>query len=389
MTMIALVATYEPNARLIEVLDDLGAAGFERVVVNDGSGPDYREIFDRVPDGVTVLRHPLNEGKGAAIKTGLSFIQNHYQADTVIVCVDGDGQHSAHDALACAIRARENPEALVLGCRDFDAPSVPRRSRWGNKFTRSALGIIGGVRVSDTQTGLRAFSAELIGLLLATEGERYEYETEMLIMARNAHVELVEVPIATVYENENAGSHYRTIVDSLRIFIGVFKFAGASFASFLVDYALYALLMAMTFSAGAIGIAVSNVVARVISAVFNYNLNRNLVFHDSQSVARTAPRYFALALGILVGNTAAIEFFVGVLGLNGLLAKIIVELGFFVVSWTVQRFAIFAGAKSRPSDRQALRQSQAQVIPIANQAFTRQAKERFEKEVIVEQAHFG
>ncbi len=389
MTMIALVPTYEPDSHLLEVIFDLEKEGFECVVVNDGSGPAYREIFEGLPEGITLLRHPLNQGKGTAIKTGLSFIQEHYGAGNVIVCVDGDGQHSAQDARACALKALENPYALVLGCRDFDDDSVPTRSRLGNKFTRNALGVLGGVHVSDTQTGLRAFSTLLIALLLSTEGERYEYETEMLIMAQKAHVELIEVPIATRYEDDNAASHYRTIADSLRIFVGVFKFAGASFASFLVDYMLYALLMFMTFSAGAIGIAISNVVARIVSAVFNYNLNRRLVFRDSQAVTKTAPRYFALALGILVGNTALIEVCVGVLGMNGLIAKVMVELLFFVVSWTVQRFVIFNNPNHESDVREIQQTPHIQAACRQNQKSDVKSKYDFERGVIVEQAHFG
>lgn len=343
MTTVALIPSYQPDDRLLSLVQSLRARGIEGVVVDDGSGEQYRPLFQAVRRFATVIGYGKNRGKGHALKQGLRYIREHYAADCVVVTADADGQHDPTDVLRCAEEAREADDAMVLGCRTFDGTDVPLRSRFGNRITSSVYHLAAGARVSDTQTGLRAFSARLIDFLVAVGGERYEYEMNVLLACPANHVSIREVPIRTIYEDGNATSHFRPVQDSLLIYRGILAFMAASFASFLVDYALFGLLNMALVSLGGTGVLLANVGARLVSATVNFLLNRHVVFRSTESLYVTAVRYALLALGILVGNTLAVLALVDLFGVPALLAKLAVEVSFFVVSWTLQNRYVFKG----------------------------------------------
>lgn len=367
---IALIPAYEPDRKMLGVIADLGKKGFDIVVVDDGSGPEYSEIFEqaveRLPGktgkAVTLLIHDTNKGKGAALKTGLDFIGNFMvirgeEKDAVIVTVDADGQHLAGDALKTARKAAARPGTLVLGSRKFGGDGVPLRSRFGNSVTREVFRLATGTSVYDTQTGLRAFTADLIPELLKIKGDRYEYEINMLMEFAGKGIPIEETEIETVYLDGNSASHFNTVRDSFRIYkeIGSYalsgsplfqaaKFSASSFVSFLVDYAVYALLLLV-----GPGLVFANIGARLVSSAVNFTLNRRLVFKSSSSAVRSAIRYFALAAFILAGNTFVLQTLVGTLGIGEMTAKIFTEILFFIISWTVQKYVVFY---SRPDEEE-------------------------------------
>ncbi len=354
---IALIPAYEPEQKLISLTADLKKRGFDIVVVDDGSGPAYREIFEELAQQAAVLTHGQNRGKGAALKTGMRYI-NKYMAytesvmtasgadvvsgrDAVIVTVDADGQHLPDDVRRVAEISAQRRDALVLGSRALEK-DIPARSRFGNTVTRHVYSAATGVHVHDTQTGLRAFHRSLIPRLLEIEGDRYEYEINMLMQLAAEGVPIIEERIETVYENNNSGSHFRTLRDSFRVYKEILKFSASSLASFAIDYCMYALLLAATGAAGLAGsLVISNIGARLVSGTANYMMNRKLVFRSRTGFAKSAVQYFLLAAFILAGNTIVLSTLAGTLGINSLAAKLITEVIFFAISWTVQRYVIF------------------------------------------------
>ena len=355
--MIALIPAYEPDQKIIDLVADLKKRGFDIVIVDDGSGPGSREMFGELERSATVLTHGSNRGKGAALKTGMSYI-NKYMAysetvltprgagsvsgrDAVIVTVDADGQHLPEDVQRVAEIAAVRHDALVLGSRALDT-DVPARSRFGNTVTRYVYGAATGVHVHDTQTGLRAFHRSMIPKLLEIDGDRYEYEINMLMQLAAYGVPIIEERIETVYEDNNSGSHFRTVRDSFRVYRQILKFSASSLVSFAIDYGMYALLLAVTGVAGiANGLILSNVGARLVSGTVNYTLNRRLVFKSRAGFARSAVQYILLAAFILAGNTIVLSTLAGTLGINSMAAKLITEVIFFMISWTVQKYVIF------------------------------------------------
>jgi len=223
---IALIPAYEPDRNFPHFVERLAEAGFCPVVVDDGSGPDYRAVFTAVSRSAYVLKHETNRGKGAALKTGLTYIRDSIPFILTVVTVDADGQHRVEDAVKVAEASEENPQALVIGGRRFTG-KVPLRSQFGNTVTRFVFRKVSGVSIFDTQTGLRAFSSEMIGRMLSISGERYEYEMNQLLYYGKRRLKIIEVPIVTVYKKGNRSSHFDTIKDSWRIYTNIFRFMKA------------------------------------------------------------------------------------------------------------------------------------------------------------------
>lgn len=342
----ALIPSYEPDGVLITLAAALREAGFSVLIVDDGSGEGYSDIFSAAAGYGTVLRYLPNQGKGHALKTGLRWLSEHAETGSVIVTLDSDGQHTVHDTLRVAQRAAERPAALTLGVRSFGA-GTPIRSQFGNTVTRWVYRLASGVKVSDTQTGLRAFGVELLPFLLGIEGERYEYEMNMLLDAPRCGVPMQEVGIETIYHDNNSGSHFHTFRDSFRVYGRILKFAGSSLAGFAIDYTLYGILTTALKGLGASAIPVANVSARIVSASCNFAINRRLVFRSRESVWKTGTQYFLLAAAILVMNTAVVTVLTNLLGVNRFAAKLVTEIAFFFFSYMAQGRWVFRGRRPR------------------------------------------
>jgi len=334
--MIVLVPAYEPDDRLVDLVRDLVATdpSLHLLVVDDGSGPAHRGVFDDTAAlGAVVVRHETNRGKGRALKTGFHHAAALWPGEDV-VCADSDGQHTPSDVLAVAGRVTASRTAMVLGARELTGP-VPSRSKLGNGLTRRLFFLTTGIDLTDTQTGLRAYPAEMLGWLCEVEGERFEYELELLLRARDAGHAIVEVPISTVYHNGNASSHFRPVRDSARVYAPLLRFAASSALAAVIDYALLFLLHGLTGS-----LAVSVVGARATSAGVNYATNRRFVFRRGGPTS--APRYAALVAAILAANWALMHTFVVALGTGLLLAKLVTEGLLLFVSYAVQHRFVFA-----------------------------------------------
>jgi putative flippase GtrA len=226
-----------------------------------------------------------------------------------------------------------------MGCRKFTG-NIPARSKFGNEITKKVFSLASGVKVSDTQTGLRGFSNEMIPFLLEVSGDRYEYEMNMLLECAKEKIQFFEVPIETVYIDSNESSHFNPIKDSVRIYKDILKFSCSSLLSFFVDYILYSVLLLLTDN-----LKVSNIGARVVSSCFNFTMNKRYVFRSKESILKTAVKYFALAACILAANTVLLELCTSYLIHNRFIAKILIEILLFFISWTVQKSFVFKKRK--------------------------------------------
>ena len=215
-----VLPSLNPNEKFDQVLDGLREAGFRQIVIiDDGSSPEHQIHFERAASfpECTVIHHPCNLGKGRALKDGLQVCLDRFPNASGAITIDGDGQHLTKDIIACGNRMLEEKNRVVLGCRNFDLPGVPARSVAGNKTTARMFRLY-GIRITDTQTGLRAIPRQYWQLFTEIEGDRFEYETNMLLQMKRRGIPFSEQEIETVYEDENAGSHYDTLKDSWRIF---------------------------------------------------------------------------------------------------------------------------------------------------------------------------
>lgn len=328
-----LIPAYKPDEKLVRVVGALRERNIEVTVVDDGSGAGYAPVFEQAAQaGACLLTHTQNKGKGAALRTGIAHISRQ---DGVrgIVTADADGQHTPRDIGLVIEAMRERPGVLVIGARSFSG-SVPARSRFGNTLTRGIFRLATGIKVKDTQTGLRGLPDSLFARLLELEGDRYEYEMSMLLNIERWGVEYAEVPIETVYIEGNKSSHFHPLRDSWLIYGKIFKFLASSLASFVVDYSMFALL-SLVFR---LDYWFSYILARTVSSFVNYMINRHIVFATGGGVS--VYKYYALALIIMALGSGGVDL-IAMTGMPGLLAKILIDVPLFFISYTVQRKYIF------------------------------------------------
>ncbi len=333
-----LIPAYKPDHKMIDLVEKLQAAKFDRIVViDDGSGPDFAAVFAKAGEmGCEILVHSINMGKGRAMKTGLNFCLVNGLAGSGVITADADGQHTPDDIQKIAAAMALHNESLVLGVRRFTG-NVPLKSRLGNKITRFFFSMIHGEDVRDTQTGLRGLPKAHIPLFLSLPGERYEYEMNMLLAVRPHEIGLVQIPIDTVYIEGNRSSHFNVLRDSVRIYRLLVKFVASSLIATAVDYLLF-FLMNVTFPGQLI---YSVVVARSVSSFLNFMINRNLVFQKRNTGKCAIIRYYALALLVMLSSYGLIKLFTQVLGINLYVAKVIADSLLYLVSFVVQREFVY------------------------------------------------
>ena len=363
---VVLIPSLEPDDRLPTYVTELMENGFSRVVVvNDGSSAAYQPIFDRIAGlGATVLGYEVNQGKGYALKYGYKWILEHEPDCVGVLTADADGQHTVPDCLRMAEALAGDANALWLGSRDFNLPSIPPKSRFGNKMTSGVFKLLYGVWLPDTQTGLRAFRREELPFMIGVEGNRYEYEMNVLIGCARRKLPMRTLTIETIYENNNEGTHFHPIRDSWRIYkviLGSFiRYSATSVISWLVEFAVLSLLMFWVFKAHeneniillgipfAFRALVAKPIARLVSAPLNYWLNRDFVFRDNRDRG-TVKRYFILAVCSLVVTTLLFAFLDHFLGAAApvlhLLLNIVIDVAMYMVNFRIQQHWVFAGKK--------------------------------------------
>lgn len=340
--MHVVIPAYQPTVLLTRLVEEVMSARptIDVLVVDDGSVPSAGDVFDACAElGARVLRLPTNGGKGAALRAGFQFLRDT-RSNGPVVTADADGQHAADDILAVLDAVDDSPAAfprIVLGERRFDH-EVPLRSRFGNTVTSIMFRAVTGLRLPDTQTGLRAFPSSLLPWLLEVPGHRYEYELQMLLRAAREGLSVRGVKVRTIYLDDNSSSHFRPVVDSARIYLPLLTFVASSLAGFVIDTVA---LLALNAVLGSLLIAV--VGARLLSGAANFALNRRFVFRSSGSghhPRNTAARYALLAAALLAANyVILIALVLG--GIDLLLAKVATEVALVVISYVVQARFVF------------------------------------------------
>ncbi len=348
-----VIAALDPDERMVELVDSLHENGFKRIIlVDDGSAIKNRVFFKTCKEryGCKLIRHVVNFGKGIAIKSAFNYILEECPEIAGAVTADCDGQHTVEDIDKCASLVCLHPDELILGCRSFDDKEIPLRSRFGNKCTKLILKALCGLKVSDTQTGLRGMPIGLIREHFArTKGERYEYEMNMLLEARDYHIPVREFPIQTIYIKKNESSHFNPFRDSIRIYKVFIKFMLSSFSSFLVDILMYFLLgyilrpfiedETLVFGVSVL-IITRTVLARAVSSIYNFMMNKKLVFKNASKSPSVAVKYYLLAIIQLTVSALLVNYALLFIPYSTI-RKVIIDTLLFVVSFIIQREWVF------------------------------------------------
>ena len=349
MNIIIMIPSLNPDHKLVNYVKQLAGQDFREIlVINDGSSALYDPIFDEIrqTEKCTVITHEVNQGKGRALKTGMKYVLEHHPDCVGIVTGDADGQHRLEDTLNVANALLEDDNRLVLGSRNFKSPNIPARSSFGNKLTSWVFAVMFGQKLMDTQTGLRGISLKIVPSMLEIDGERFEYEMNMLIECRRRKIPIDEIPIETVYIDENSSSHFNPIVDSVKIywliFRSFFSFIFTSVSCTLLDLLLFTLLARLVIPGGfAYRIQLATVIARVVSATTNFVVNKNVVFQKKGHLLSSAVKYFTLAVVQMTISATAVNWLYHTLGWHEVIIKAIVDTILFIINYNIQKNLIF------------------------------------------------
>ena len=362
-----IIPSYEPDERLNALIESLkGAALGPIVVVDDGSGEKYQKYFeDAKAAGCVVLMHEVNKGKGRALKDAFSYCIENIPDILGCVTADSDGQHTVDDIEKCVNELNRHPECLVMGCRDFSGDDVPWKSSFGNNVTKRVCKYLCGVSVSDTQTGLRAIPAQFMRELDQIKGERFEFETNMLLETKDSY-KIIEVPIQTIYESKKEHqTHFRPFVDSFRIYklfgAKFIKFTFSSLSSSIIDLALFAILCrVLKVDSAQSSQYVSlidrilhdvtiptTIIARVVSCIYNYLINYHLVFKSKERSSKSIIKYFSLAVVQMLLSASLVSTVVTFTKGPRLIIKMCIDTILFLISFVIQREFVFKSRKKK------------------------------------------
>jgi glycosyltransferase involved in cell wall biosynthesis len=335
-SIIFLIPSYQPNEVLCSLLEKLRLVDSAHiVVVDDGSGPAYAPIFQRAERvaATTLLKNAINLGKGAALKHGMNHILVAHPDCIGVVTADADGQHSVKDIQRVASELRQAPSSAIFGARVFGG-DVPLRSKVGNNVSRYAYRLLIGVNLTDTQTGLRGISRRLMELCLTIRSNRYEFETEQLAVLKWERIRVREIPIETIYIDDNRESHFRPLLDSAKIYFVLARYSVASIVTFATDILVFWLVFGSTQQ-----ILLSNMSARLIALWVQLALLRSFVFKRTISL-----RIFLGYIGLVFVSgfmSSALQIQLLRIVPIPLIAKIAADTLFFVFNFLFLRDLVF------------------------------------------------
>lgn len=223
MKVVPIIPSFNPDNKLIKIVDELRNDYKKIIIVNDGSVSD--ELFKKVAKykECIVLTHSENKGKGEALKTAFNYYLDNLSDKYIgVVCLDSDGQHLPKDAINMSKLLEE--DKFILGTRLFNTKSTPLRNKIGNRITSRVFKWIYKVYLKDTQTGLRAIPNRLLYQVNNLPGSRFEYELNQLIKLVKLKEEIIQYDIHTVYlKNSNKKSHFKVLKDSIKIYKIMFQ----------------------------------------------------------------------------------------------------------------------------------------------------------------------
>ncbi len=338
MNKVLLIPAYNPEEKIVPLIQELPKGVFDQIlIINDGSGPKYSEIFDQLSmvKNVKILTHEINQGKGAALKTGFSYVLKNVNNCPGVITADADGQHLKKDILAIADCLKPEQRRLTIGSRTFDA-EVPLRSHFGNKMTRAVMKLFFKINLKDTQSGLRAIPFSLLPKLLSIPFNRYEFEIEMLLVAEKNGYRFEELEIETVYENNNISSSFNPVVDSAKIYFVLFRYILASLITAVVDYIIFFISYAFFPK-----IFLCTYFARFVALFVNFIVLKKFVFHSKEKIITIGMKYLLIVVISGFISSLAIEYFHNVLNLNIVLSKISAELLLYFGIFIAQKEFVF------------------------------------------------
>ena len=329
-----LIPALNPSKNIIDVVKDLNKNDFFNIiVVNDGSNEDNKKYFDLLKNdfNIKVYEHEKNLGKGQALKTGIKLLLNENIVG--IITVDADGQHLGKDVKKVANKLKNGK--IVFGERKFkEAINVPIASKIGNKFSSIYLKLLTGIYLEDTQTGLRGIPKKYFELALEIEGNRFDYEMNFLKEICQRKEEFDTVEIETIYENRIR--NFKVVRDSIIVYKDFFKNIISSTVCAIIDIILFLLLVNNINS-----IFIANVLARIISGIVDFIINKVWVYKSSKNISKEAYEYLILFIIQMFLNSMLVTIIGTIFDKIIVIVKICVNTLLYITNFFIKSRYIF------------------------------------------------
>jgi glycosyltransferase involved in cell wall biosynthesis len=333
-----IIPSYNPDENLLKVVQSLRESTDEFIfVIDDGSKEETKHIFETLKKlqdpKLILLAHAINLGKGAALKTVFNHILVNYPNIIGVITLDSDGQHSPKDCIAIKEALKKEPKAFVLGYRTF-SKDIPLKSYIGNNISKFVYKVILGYDFKDTQTGLRGLSRDFMRECLKITSNRFEFETEQLAYAARS-LQIIEIPIETIYIQNNKSSSFRPLIDSFKIYFVLLRYSLSSIITAIVDFIVF--MLSLSFGSG---VFMANILARTVSIGVQFKLLDNYVFHTKSTLLN----FILFALYVYIMGIVSIVLQINAvshLGLSVITAKVLIEGFLFFVNFAVLRLYLF------------------------------------------------
>jgi glycosyltransferase involved in cell wall biosynthesis len=212
MKIAVLIPALDAAATIAPIVTEALRHADLMIVVDDGSSDGTSEAARRA--GALIVRHSHNRGKGSALKTG--FARALQEGADAVVTLDADGQHLVADIPRFVETWKETGADLIIGSRQHLFSGMVRRRRLANRFSAWSISIASGVRLTDSQSGFRLYSGHMLGLLSGNAGG-FDFESEIIVRAGRRGFRIIEIPVTLGFVDGVATSHYRPVLDTLRI----------------------------------------------------------------------------------------------------------------------------------------------------------------------------
>ncbi|HEV7484077.1 MAG TPA: glycosyltransferase family 2 protein [Thermoanaerobaculia bacterium] len=212
MKVLALIPALNAEESIGAVIRDCKAVNGDVVVIDDGSADRTAEVAREA--GAQVVTHPINRGKGAALKTGFAYALEH--GFDAVITLDADGQHLPREIPKFLAAHVETGADLIIGGRAHLFGEMLPRRRFANRFSARCIAFASKTNVTDSQSGFRLYSARLLsGIRLRSEG--FDLESEVIVQAGCRGFKVITIPIDLGFVDGQSTSHYKPLGDTLRI----------------------------------------------------------------------------------------------------------------------------------------------------------------------------
>lgn len=336
-----LIPAYNPDNSLLNLVNSLIHVfeyhkineGYEVVLVNDGSfSNESASVFSKLNalDMVKIINLSHNKGKGAALKEGLKYIKT--TKSEYVVTADADGQHLADDIVAVLERSISKCQ-FIIGVRDLYTKGTPLKSFLGNGLSSIIFKIIAKKNLPDTQSGLRAFPSKNIDRMLCISGNRYQYELSVLLEFYGGKENICK--INKVYINDNQGTSFRPIVDSIAVYSVFLRYCLNSFLITILDFSIIYIMTKLYPT------IIVFIVIRLLTTHLYFFIMKIFTFKNLNHLGFQLMKFYALVtINIVISSSLfGLLFFTN--NYNFTFSYISAAIVLFILNYFIQRNVIF------------------------------------------------